>query len=324
MAQTEEALSLITRYLDDPENENLQQELHAFRQASAENEAFFIEIKKVWDYAEKAGPLSDMHKSEVSKRFKRVLKENTESPKSVFIWVRNLAASLILLAFGYWLYQKNQTPVYLSKITGNHVDSVKLSDGSFVRIAKNSEFRYPVRFNGSTREVALIKGQAFFEITKDKKHPFKVNMNESNVTVLGTSFNIHLSDTSIVLGVKTGKVQFLPYKNAVASILTAGQAIAYDVKRHELESRSVQNQDAWIKDELIFVDTSLDEVCKQLSTYYGIEIELDDHKHKAKKLNAHFKNQPLEDVLMVLTETYNLKIKKEPTKINLITPKQIN
>jgi len=318
MARTEDALSLVTRYLDDPENNHLQEEVAAFRASSEENERFFNEIKQVWTYAEKTKPLSGRKKKDISKNFRRVLKISAGTGRSMAIWTRSIAASLFICALGYWFWQQTKGPEYLTKITGDQIDSVILSDHSVVRIAKESELRYPIRFIGSTREVSLVRGQAFFEITKDKRHPFKVNMGESNVTVLGTSFNINLTDSTIVLGVKTGKVQFLPYHDAVASILTAGQAISYATQQKILASHSAQNQDAWISGELIFVDTPLEEVCQQLGAYYGVEIVLHHKQRTQKKLNARFKNQPLDDVLEVLNETYNLKITKDHDQINLL------
>ncbi|MCY1514907.1 hypothetical protein D9M68_494730 [compost metagenome] len=149
-------------------------------------------------------------------------------------------------------------------------------------------------------------------------------MNTSNVTVLGTSFNIKLSDSTIVLGVMTGRVLFSPYKDGVSSLLTAGQALTYDKVRKEFTAKGIQNEDAWLTRKLVFVDTPLEEVCKQLSAYYGVEIRLQDNFHTSKKLNANFKDQQLDEVLDVLKEMYNIDIHKERNQINLITPKQPN
>lgn len=144
-------------------------------------------------------------------------------------------------------------------------------------------------------------------------------MNKSDVTVLGTSFNIKVSSVQIDLSVKTGRVMFSPFQNGSKSILSEGQAITYDSEKGEIVAKTAQNADAWLTKELTFVDTPLEEVCKQLSAYYHADIKLQNNKRN-KKLNATFKNQTLAQVLEVLNETYNIKIKKEKDQITLITP----
>jgi transmembrane sensor len=145
-------------------------------------------------------------------------------------------------------------------------------------------------------------------------------MGQSDVVVLGTSFNLKLTINTIELSVKTGRVQFSPYYNGATSILIAGQALSYDLQKKELMAKPADNSDSWLTKELVFVDTPLEEVCKQLTDYYGIVIKLDNKKHAAKKLNAKFTDQPLDDVLLVLNETYGIKINKEQNQIHLITP----
>lgn len=325
MLENNESLELIARYLDNPTNESLQLKIKAFRSASPQNESYFLEMERVWKYAASAARLEEVNAAEYSKRFKQSLDQNAPRRSFGITWLRGVAASLLLLAAGYWVYIESNKPTYLIKTTvKNQIDSVKLADGSVIILAENSELKYPDKFGTATREIVLSKGQAFFKIAKDKDHPFKVLMNQSEVEVLGTSFNIKLTDTSIQLGVKTGRVLFSPFKDGATSILTAGQALAYDIKKREFLTQSSENLDSWLTKELVFVDTPLEEVCKQLTSYYGVVIKIQDDKHTAKKLNAKFNDQSLNDVLIILNETYNIKIKREHNQINLITPKPIN
>ncbi|MEJ5994778.1 FecR domain-containing protein [Pedobacter sp. Du54] len=325
MPQHDQSLDLITRYLNNPTSPSLQVEISSFRSASKENEAYFLEIEKIWKYAAEAAKLEEINAADSTKRFAKNLHQIIPKKSFAKVWFSGVAASLLILALGYWFYIDSNTPNYLVKTTSsNQIDSVKLADGSVVILAQNSELKYPAEFKRETREVILTKGQAFFKVAKNIHHPFKVTMDKSDVTVLGTSFNIRLTDSSIVLGVKTGRVLFSPYKEGATSILTAGQGLAYDIKKKEFLSQSSVNQDAWLTKSLVFVDTPLEEVCKQLTNYYGVVIKLQNDRRTAKKLNANFKDQSLNDVLVILNETYNIKIKKEHNQINLITPKQIN
>ena len=208
MPHNDEYLDLITRYLNDPTNALLKAEVTTFRSASQDNESYFLEIEKIWKHAPATANLEKIQVADSTKRFAKILYQKMPKKSFAHSWFSGVAASLLLVAFGYWLYTKIDSPNYLVKITSNQTDSVKLADGSVVILAENSEFRYPKEFKLPTREVTLTKGQAFFRIAKDKEHPFKVSINQSFVSVLGTSFNIKLTDSSIVLGVKTGRVLF--------------------------------------------------------------------------------------------------------------------
>ncbi|RYG11365.1 MAG: hypothetical protein EOO07_20690, partial [Chitinophagaceae bacterium] len=190
MLQKDEYLDLISRYLNDPTNKVLQEEVATFRGASAENEVYFLEIEKVWKYASEAVKLEKIDLAGSTKKFAENLYQMVPKKSFTRVWISGIAASLFVLAVGYWLYVESNTPNFLVKTTSSHqIDSVKLADGSVVILAENSELKYPEEFKLPVREVILTKGQAFFKVAKDKHHPFKVAMDKSDVTVLGTSFN---------------------------------------------------------------------------------------------------------------------------------------
>lgn len=41
------------------------------------------------------------------------------------------------------------------------------------------------------KRVARLKGEGYFQISKDKKHPFVVQVGNLNIEVLGTCFNVY-------------------------------------------------------------------------------------------------------------------------------------
>lgn len=316
MLQDSKYVALIARYLNNPNDQECQLLVDEFRMASAENEAYFLEMERVWNLSERVAILDSVDREIAVENLKQSI-----SPKSSkLVWLKYAAVAVFLLGVGYWIYFQNTKINYLVKTTAqNQVESVKLSDGSEITLAENSELKYPDKFD-DIREVSLTKGQAFFKIAKDATHPFKVILNKSDVVVLGTSFNIKISKTKIDLGVITGRVFFSPYDNATKSILIAGQALSYDVLKKEFVTKTSQNANAWLTKELVFVETPLEDVCKQLTDYYGTEIKLKNNTRPNKRLNAVFRAQTLDQVLEILNETYNIKINKENNTINLITP----
>jgi len=325
MLNETEYLDLIVRYLNNPQDEKLQGEMLSFRSKSTAHENYFLEIERVWTNSARSAPLETIDAKQSAKRFRQTLTHVSAGKNKAWRWLSGIAALMALALVGLWNYSSNLEDVYIVRTTQAHqIDTVNLPDGSKVILAENASLKYADKFNQSQRNVHLIKGKAFFNIKKNQAHPFKVKIGESEVIVVGTSFNINLTTQRIDIDVKTGKVIFSPHKDAASSILTKGQALTYNIQRKEMTTRLAQNADSWLTKELVFVDTPLEEVCKQLTNYYGVEIKIQNDKHTAKKLNANFKNQSLDDVLLILNETYNIKINKEHNQIKLITPKQNN
>lgn len=102
---------------------------------------------------------------------------------------------------------------------------ITLADGSKVWLNAASSLKYPPAFNGDTRQVELT-GEAYFEIEKDKAHPFRVKTAGQTVEVLGTSFDVnsyadekHIATTLIEGSVKvtneTGEVILKPGEQAL-------------------------------------------------------------------------------------------------------------
>ncbi len=321
MLNEPEYLDLIVRYLNNPQDEELHSAVSSFRAKSTEHEKYFLEIEKVWSVSEKSFVLNSNDLKSSVKSFNKSLKLIAKPKNSAWHWIGRVAAIIAIAVAGLWVYKSTDKEEYIVKQThSNQLDTLALPDGSKIILAENSGVKYSEKFSKEDRTITLTQGQAFFEIARDTKHPFKVKMGQSEVMVLGTSFNIKLSKDNIDLDVKTGKVKFSPYEGGTSSILTKGQGLTYERTLDKLSSRSSQNADAWYTKQLVFVDTPLDEVCKQLSTYFNTTIKLEGKHRSAKKLNATFTNQSLENVLILLNETYNIKIEKQNTQIILSTP----
>lgn len=311
----------ILKHFDEPENQILAEEVNHFRLLSDENEHYFQTTKRIWDAAAATKRLSGINVEKAVYNFRARLEQQTADiiPARSFGWSRVAAAAILILAVGFWIYTEKTTVNYIVKRTHNEVDSVVLSDGTKVMLAANSAFRYPEKFSEDSRPVSLVKGKAFFLVSKDQARPFEVTIGRSIVKVLGTSFNINYSDHNIGLTVKTGKVMFTPNQKSKPSILEAGEGLNYEYVKNTLVKDNNENASAWVTKELRFVDMPLDEVCKQLSEYYGVQIVLHDQKLTVKKFNANFKNTSLDDALTALKETYSIKIKKDGPTIVIMS-----
>ncbi|RYF19451.1 MAG: FecR family protein, partial [Flavobacteriales bacterium] len=176
-----------------------------------------------------------------------------------------VAAMLTIVAGTIWLTnspKKELQLVFDKTITrASEKKIITLSDGSTVTLNNESELEYPKKFSDSTREVHL-KGEAFFEISKNKLKPFIVKTGQLNVKVLGTSFNVkhYQTDKNINVVVATGKVGVNAIGDKKIWLLNPGNKLTYHKTTAVGEQNNVNAADysAWKRNELIFKDERLE------------------------------------------------------------------
>jgi ferric-dicitrate binding protein FerR (iron transport regulator) len=147
---------------------------------------------------------------------------------SLYYQIAAVAILLLVLGitFGKFYFNKSKNLDYVSTKAGQQ-KVIKLSDGSVVWLSAKSSVRFPSSFGGPTREIAL-EGEAFFNIAKDKKHPFIVHTGMLSTRVLGTTFNIDAYEEhkNTVIALITGKVAFSDGKSQLK--LTPGFQVEYN------------------------------------------------------------------------------------------------
>lgn len=150
--------------------------------------------------------------------------------------------------------------------------SITLSDGSVVYLNSESELRYPVKFAGEDRRVYL-SGEAYFDVTADKEHPFVVDLKTSAVKVLGTGFDVraYKDENEILTTLVSGSVVFSAGKESV--VLKPGEQAVLD-QSGELETREVDTYlyTAWKEGVFAFKQQRLEEIMKIVSRWYNVNI----------------------------------------------------
>jgi transmembrane sensor len=163
------------------------------------------------------------------------------------------------------------------KIPYGKTYQLTLSDGTVVTLNSGTSLRYPEQFgvNGN-RNVYLI-GEAFFEVAKDKQHPFIVNANEVDIKVLGTKFNVSAyPETATVNSVLVeGSIQMFETANSLNSVvLKQNQMATWQKKSKKMVVEEVDSAfySAWTKGELAFNDTPFSTITKIIERTYDVEI----------------------------------------------------
>jgi ferric-dicitrate binding protein FerR (iron transport regulator) len=184
--------------------------------------------------------------------------------------------------------------------------------------------RYPVKFLKGQKRVVFVDGEAYFKVAKDKEHPFVVNAGEVAVEVLGTEFNI--SSYKEEHGVKTVLVEgSVSMSNSVVPgdkvLLKPGFEATWDktARTTEVEEVDVDLYTGWTKGELIFMNSTFEDITKKLERRYNVTIQNNNMPLKDKMLNARFNVnvEHIGDVLESINEIQPFKYSITGQKITI-------
>lgn len=192
---------------------------------------------------------------------------------------------------------------------------ITLPDGSKVWLNAASSLKYPVVFGGKERKVE-ITGEAYFEIAKDALRPFKVQLNQMEVEVLGTHFNInsYTDEETVRTTLLEGRVKvttasenkFLQPGQQAQLKPSGSMKIVNDVNLEETV--------AWKDGNFQFENSDIKSVMRQLARWYDVEVSYQGN------ISKHFiggisRNVKLSQVLSMLQQTGEVRFIIEGKKI---------
>lgn len=222
--------------------------------------------------------------------------------------VRSLtaAAAVVLLCVSVWTAYLYWQPVSIETVsTLAETRVVLLPDGTSVTLNHFSSLSYPERFKSDNREVKL-NGEAYFEVTKDKKHPFIVQTKVIDVQVLGTHFNVdaYRNNPDVRTTLLTGSVAVSNKNNSERMILKPNEVAIYNKVEQKLTRRileNAKNEISWRNGEFIFDNMPLQDIARELSNSFGTTIHVADSALQNYRITARFRNgEDLETILSVL------------------------
>ncbi len=105
---------------------------------------------------------------------------------------------------------------------------LQLSDGTVVSLNSGTTLKYPEQFGLNGKRNVYLTGEAFFEVAKDKTHPFIVHANKVEVEVLGTKFNVsaYPENPTVNSTLIEGSIQMAEAENKSNAVLIAPNQMA--------------------------------------------------------------------------------------------------
>ncbi|HUV00559.1 MAG TPA: FecR family protein [Bacteroidales bacterium] len=194
-----------------------------------------------------------------------------------------------------------------------------LPDGTTGWLNSNSSIKYYGRFNNN-RQVTL-KGEAFFDVYKDSKRPFKVSADEVLVTVSGTRFNIasYDNENTVEVVLEEGEVVCFNERLNKSYSMKPNDYISFDKTLNDCKVEVVQPEkySSWKEGKLVFRNDPLDVLARRLGRWYNIDIEILGDMSNQPRLRATFIDENLEEVLKLLELSLQITYDIEPPQIRV-------
>jgi transmembrane sensor len=296
------------KYLLDEASEPEKQAVLDWVAADVSNQQYFNQFKTIWDTSKELAMQSPVDENRAWQKFQqRVKQKPTSSVKKFWFSPLRVAVAIALLiglsVGGYFLYDSMNPPKDLVVYTEHQVVKDTLPDGSIVTLNKRSLLSYPPKFKGNKREVVL-KGEGFFNVTPNKNKPFIIHAGETDITVVGTSFNVRNIDGNTEVVVETGIVRVT--KNGQTIDLKAGERTTVSAGSSTPVKEQVTDKlyNYYRTKEFVCDDTPLWKLVDVINEAYDVNIQIKREELKQYKITTPFINQSLDQVLKVIQETF--------------------
>ena len=292
---------------------------------SPENQVTFSEIIDTWSLTKYKTEFYEPDKSiNWEKLMKRIghSQSRTIQLNSLYRWIA--AASIIAVVFlaglglgdGFFRHSPNISFVKITAPEGSKTQIV-LPDSTHVWLNSGAELQYPGDFTAQNRQVTM-KGECFFDVTKDPEHPFIVDGSKLRVKVYGTQFNINedrfTKGTDVTL--ISGKVEVYNQNNQLLSKLNPGEQLVYNNGLSKVQkTENPEALTAWINNMLIFNNQPFEEVINYLEKWYGVTITLDKTLYYNYNYTFKVKTESLREVLELISFITPIEYRIEGEKV---------
>ncbi|WP_232304846.1 FecR family protein [Maribacter thermophilus] len=219
----------------------------------------------------------------------------------------------------------NIKPEYntLSIPKGKRFDVV-LSDGTKVYLNAGSSITYPTFFPNNMPRRVMLKGEAFFEVIKNTNKQFVVNVDDLDVKVYGTKFNVssYSEDLETKVVLVEGSVSLsnlMEEGNNKEFYLKPGYLGVFDKEEGEISDEKVNTgiYTSWMQGNLIFRNESFKNIIQKLERHYNVVIINNNSQLDNEKFNATIEteHETIEQVFKYFKKVYKIEYQIVENKI---------
>lgn len=281
----------------------------------------YLSISEAWRGLDSLDELQTLAQAKQADQF---FKQQTRK-KAIRKTVGSLATGIAMLAIGlvgyqqYHIWQSSPTLQLASQTTRAQLVTQTLDDGS--RVTLNANTQIEVKYYRNQRHIALLQGEAVFEVNKDPQRPFVVETDRVKVTVLGTRFAVNKLNHLVRVSVDHGKVQ-VTSKQGNETLILQNRQVA-EIGAQPLHSRPQVDAMDYFKftsGTMVFNQADMTEVAETLSRYNPTPVNADGRS--TEKISAVVAARDTQTFIHTLPRIANIRVQQTPqgTLLETIKP----
>jgi transmembrane sensor len=200
---------------------------------------------------------------------------------------------------------------------------VTLADDT--RVALNTDSHLTVNYSARERRVKLDRGEALFEVTRNKDRAFIVQVGDTEVRAVGTKFDVRRNDGRVIVVLLEGRVEITTrpqplQKPVVVANLTPGERLTFGAKAGvaAVDHPNVDATLAWRRGEVMLDDTPLSEAVAEMNRYARVPLALGDPALENLRVSGVFESQSVFEFAQSVAALHHLQIERKENALILI------
>ncbi len=201
-----------------------------------------------------------------------------------------------------------------------------LEDDSSIDLNRGAEVE--VRYTAAERRVRLVRGEAYFTVTKDPARPFTVEAGRVSVRAVGTAFNVRRQTGAVEVLVTAGVVQVnRPHEDTKLPLLEAGQRVLVEEDRADrppqiaaVAPAEIARLLAWQPRQLEFNDTPLGQVVAEFNRDNRVKLVVDDPALAALQIGASLRSDNVEGFVRLLETSFSVRAERRGDGVIVLRP----
>ncbi|HEX5776942.1 MAG TPA: FecR domain-containing protein, partial [Caulobacteraceae bacterium] len=192
-----------------------------------------------------------------------------------------------------------------------------LPDGSVATLNTNSVLK--VAYEDGERGVRLLRGQALFEVAKNRQAPFRVYAGDRQITAVGTVFDVRLDGGKVKVALVEGAVRVAPVKPAASPgplqqvELTAGEVMEAEKAAPMLVATAdVERAVTWKSGIVEFAGEPLAEAVAEMNRYTDRPIRIADPSIAGLRVSGVFRTGEPELFVRMVSEVVPVTAERGP------------
>ena len=284
-------------------------------QASKEHVRAYKKVEQIWRDIPLAQQVTEAQNNRVTSLFQFRKSKTNAAP------LLALAASLLIACISYFVPISAPTErLHFATDIGQN-QTIELADGSVITLAAKSQLSSLI--SSSERTIELRSGVAYFDVAANRALPFVVRSGNSEITVLGTEFEVRNSPRSTQVSVTEGTVTFAPIPatntSVVNQVLKVGEQAEISAEGQWLYQRPYDHTQAasWKRGRLTYINEPLAVILEEVNRYRSIPIHIESPELAKLRLTTSFATDKTQELLTALSQLSSIKVTEQSQQVLL-------